>query len=68
LLARNQYTSGLTDFQTVLDTERTVLSVQDSIASTEGDRLTALVQLYKSLGGGWTPSALEAPAPGTTQR
>jgi outer membrane protein, multidrug efflux system len=68
LLARNQYTSGLTDFQTVLDTERTVLSVQDSIASTEGDRLTALVQLYKSLGGGWTAAALEAPAPATTQR
>ena len=68
LLARNQYTSGLTDFQTVLDTERTVLSLQDSIASTEGERLTALVQLYKSLGGGWAPSSPEAPAPGTTQR
>ena len=66
LLARNQYTSGLTDFQTVLDTERTVLSVEDSIASTGGDRLTALVQLYKSLGGGWTPSALESSIAGTT--
>ena len=68
LLARNQYTSGLADFQTVLDTERTVLSVQDSVASTEGDRLTALVQIYKSLGGGWTPSAIEAPVPVSTQR
>jgi NodT family efflux transporter outer membrane factor (OMF) lipoprotein len=54
LLARSQYTAGLADFQTVLDTERTVLSVQDSVAATEGDRVTALVQLYKALGGGWT--------------
>jgi outer membrane protein TolC len=53
LLARSQYEAGLTDFQTVLDTQRTVLSVQDTIATTESDRLTALVQLYKALGGGW---------------
>ncbi len=60
LLARQQYTSGLTDFQTVLDTERTVLSVEDSVASTESDRIAALVQLYKALGGGW--STTSAPA------
>ena len=53
LLAQSQYEAGLTDFQTVLDTQRTVLSVQDSLAATEGDRLTALIQLYKALGGGW---------------
>jgi outer membrane protein TolC len=57
VLARSQYTAGLADFQTVLDTERTVLSVQDSVATTEGDRLTALVQLYKALGGGWSQAA-----------
>lgn len=53
LLAQSQYEAGLADFQTVLDTQRTMLTVQDSIAATEGDRLTALVQLYKALGGGW---------------
>ncbi len=58
LLARSQYAAGLTDFQTVLSTERTVLSVQESVAVTEGDRVTALVQLYKALGGGWTPLAI----------
>jgi len=56
LLARNQYTAGLVDFQTVLDTERTVRSVEDSVAATEGDRVIALVQLYKALGGGWSPA------------
>jgi multidrug efflux system outer membrane protein len=53
LLAQTQYQAGLTDFQTVLDTQRTVLSVEDSVAATRGDRLTALIQLYKALGGGW---------------
>ncbi len=56
LLAQSQYAAGLADFQTVLSTQRTVLAVQDSVALTQGDRLTALVQLYKALGGGWSPA------------
>lgn len=54
-LALSQYTTGLADFQRVLDTERTVLAIEDSLASTQGDRLTVLIQLYKALGGGWAP-------------
>lgn len=57
LLARSEYAAGLTDFQTVLTTERAVLTLQDSVAATEGDRLTGLIQLYKALGGGWSPAA-----------
>lgn len=57
ILARSQYTAGLVDFQTVLDTERTVLSVEDGVATTEGDRVIALIQLYKALGGGWSPAS-----------
>lgn len=53
LLARNRYTSGLVDFQTVLNTERTVLTIEDNLASAEAEGATALVQLYKALGGGW---------------
>lgn len=55
-LARTQYAAGLIDFQTVLSTERTVLSVQESVAVTTGDRMAALVQLYRALGGGWSPA------------
>jgi NodT family efflux transporter outer membrane factor (OMF) lipoprotein len=53
-LARARYAAGLADFQTVLDTGRTVLSIQDGIASTRGARVAALIQLYKALGGGWS--------------
>ncbi|MGE3275926.1 MAG: efflux transporter outer membrane subunit [Vicinamibacterales bacterium] len=56
-LARTEYQAGLIDFQAVLDAERTQLSVEDAVATTTGDRLTALVQLYKALGGGWLPAA-----------
>jgi outer membrane protein, multidrug efflux system len=64
LLARSQYAAGLADFQTVLSTERTVLTVQESVAVTEGDRVTALIQLYKALGGGWSPRPPHPPSRG----
>ena len=52
-LARIQYEAGAVDFQKVLDTDRTRLSAEDGLASAEADVLTAVVKLYKALGGGW---------------
>ena len=52
-LARTLYQAGSADFQKVLDTDRTRLSAEDSLASADADVLTAVVQLYKALGGGW---------------
>jgi NodT family efflux transporter outer membrane factor (OMF) lipoprotein len=62
LIARQRYGSGLIDFQTVLDTQRTQLSAQDSLASARTDVATAQVRLVKALGGGWMPdeAALQA--------
>jgi outer membrane protein TolC len=54
-LARNQYLSGLIDFQSVLDAERSVLSFQDQLAQSKGQVIANLISLYKALGGGWTP-------------
>ncbi len=59
LLAQQRYASGLIDFQTVLSTQRTLLSAQNSVASTLTDLGTDHVRLYKALGGGWE---VEAPA------
>jgi outer membrane protein TolC len=53
LLAQNRYSSGLIDFQTVLQTQRTLLTTQDSVASATADISTDHVRLYKALGGGW---------------
>jgi NodT family efflux transporter outer membrane factor (OMF) lipoprotein len=57
LLARHRYTAGLVDFQPVLDTERTVLTVEDSLATAEAEGVSVLIRLYKALGGGWSPAA-----------
>ena len=48
-----QYEDGLVDFNTVISTLRTLLSQQEQLASTQGQVATNLVQVYKSLGGGW---------------
>ena len=55
LLAQNRYTSGLIDFQAVLETQRTQLATQDSVASTAASLSADHVRLYKALGGGWEP-------------
>lgn len=55
--ARQRYASGLIDFRTVLDTQRTSLSTQDSVQTTRASLSADYVRLYKALGGGWTPEA-----------
>ena len=35
-LAQNQYRAGLTDFQNVLDAQRSLLSFQDQLAVSDG--------------------------------
>ena len=55
LLARQRYSAGLVDFQTVLETQRTELSTQDSVATGIAAIGTDHVRLYKALGGGWVP-------------
>ncbi len=54
LLARHQYGAGLIDFQTVLDTERTVLTVEESLTAARANATAALIRLYEALGGGWS--------------
>ena len=57
ILARTQYRAGLTDFRTLLEAERSLLSARDGMAGSRGDEALALVQLYRALGGGWDPRA-----------
>ncbi len=54
-LARQLYESGNADFQKVLDAQRSLLAIEDSLAASEAQGLSALVQLYKAMGGGWQP-------------
>ena len=58
-LADLRYRSGLVDFQNVLQTQRTLLLADDSLAGTTTTLATDHVRLYKALGGGWTPNPEE---------
>jgi outer membrane protein TolC len=53
LLAQNRYSSGLIDFQTMLQTQRSLLSAQDSVASLQTELSSDHVRLIKAMGGGW---------------
>lgn len=59
-LAQQQYAAGLVDFQIVLDAQRSLLSLQDQLAASQGTVAANLVRLYKALGGGWTALAQKA--------
>lgn len=64
-----QYREGATDYQRVLDAQRSLLQQQNNLAQTSSSVATSLIALYKALGGGWEvqpsgPEATQAPAPG----
>ncbi len=55
-IAEQRYASGLIDFLAVLDSQRTLFNLEDQLASSTGELATAQIQLYKALGGGWSPA------------
>ena len=54
-LALQQYSSGLTDYQTVLSAQRTYLNDQEAVIVNQSQLAQAYVELYRTLGGGWVP-------------
>jgi NodT family efflux transporter outer membrane factor (OMF) lipoprotein len=55
-IATVQYREGLVDFQRVLDSQRSLFSQQDRLATNRGNVAQSLVSLYKAMGGGWQPA------------
>lgn len=51
-LAQTQYRAGLSDFQAVIDSERTVATIEDELVASEATIARSLVSLHKALGGG----------------
>lgn len=52
-LAGERYQNGVEDFLAVIEAERTLFEAEDRLAASELGAATALVALYKALGGGW---------------
>jgi len=52
-LSQLQYRDGLVNFNTVITTQQALAQQQDILVQTQGNTATDLVNVYKSLGGGW---------------
>ncbi|HWB20676.1 MAG TPA: efflux transporter outer membrane subunit [Phycisphaerales bacterium] len=53
-LANDRYTKGLVDFQSVLDTQRSLFLAEDDQAQSQRTVSISIVAIYKALGGGWS--------------
>jgi outer membrane protein TolC len=54
-LVKDLYRSGLTQFQNVLDMERSLAQQDDELAVSRGALAADAVRIYRALGGGWDP-------------
>jgi outer membrane protein, multidrug efflux system len=53
-LATDRYTSGMENFLSVLDAERSVYAAEDQLVRSEKTTAVTLIAVYKALGGGWS--------------
>lgn len=56
-LSMDQMRGGIANITTVLNTQRSLFSAQDTLVQARLAHLQALVSLYKALGGGWDGKA-----------
>jgi NodT family efflux transporter outer membrane factor (OMF) lipoprotein len=54
-IARNRYREGYASYLEELDAQRTLFTAEQTVAQLRADLLTAHVNLYRALGGGWSP-------------
>jgi multidrug efflux system outer membrane protein len=62
-VAKLRYEGGVSSYLEVLDTERQYFEAEVQLAVAQRDEYVAVVQLYKSLGGGWQSETPTAPTP-----
>jgi multidrug efflux system outer membrane protein len=56
-LATNRYREGYSAYLEQLDAQRGLLSAELGLVQLRSDALAARVQLYRAMGGGWTPTS-----------
>lgn len=62
-LATLRYENGYSDYLQVVDAERNLFNAQLSNVQTQSSLFAALIDLYKTLGGGWVDQAEQMSAP-----
>ena len=59
-LSKLRFDAGAVDFLIVLDAERQSLAARDALVQSQVGQATALVSVYRALGGGWRDAAVPA--------
>lgn len=62
-LSRHLYTSGQSDFQNVLDAQRSLFALEDEWAQAKLQTLLDVVDLYRAIGGGWATQEQRTESP-----
>ncbi len=52
-VSRDRYVAGKASYYEVLEAQQQLFPAENKLAQTQLSRLTAVIQLYKALGGGW---------------
>jgi NodT family efflux transporter outer membrane factor (OMF) lipoprotein len=58
-LANIRYREGYSDFQRVLNAQRAMFAQADRQLLTQGRYITNIINLYKSMGGGWSEMSID---------
>lgn len=66
-LANVQYREGYADFQRVIDAQRAVAAQSERELVNNSNHISAIVDFYKALGGGWLDMPIEQLIPETTR-
>ncbi len=67
-LANSRYREGYAGFQRVLDAQRAVAAQDERSLVNQGNHVSAVIALYKALGGGWTDTGVEGWVPERVRR
>lgn len=66
-LATTLYVEGYADFSRVLDAQRSVFSQSTDELANRGNHISAIISLYRALGGGWVETPIDQLIPAPTR-
>jgi multidrug efflux system outer membrane protein len=61
-LADLRYKAGYTGYLEVLNAQRDLMQAESGLIDVQRNQLTAVVSLYKALGGGWDSASIQSAA------
>jgi len=66
-IANRRFREGYSDFQRVLDSQRAKFAQAEGVLVNHGNHISAVISLYKALGGGWEVTPVEQLIPEDTR-